>query len=208
MLAITERLLIDEGLDWVFCDTDSMAFAAPAGMDLAEFEKRVRNVCGRFEQLNPYEERGSILEFEDQNFAEDSSGNKCLEPLYCAAISAKRYAFFNLDSAGEPILWKASAHGLGHLPPPYDDDSNQGEREIGVRLWQEDVWKATIKSLRSRNPMEARLDWREELNRPSVGQYSAATPDRLDWFKDQGEDLSPASKAVQFLVGVLRKAAR
>jgi hypothetical protein len=31
MLAITERLLIDEGLDWVFCDTDSMAFAVPTG---------------------------------------------------------------------------------------------------------------------------------------------------------------------------------
>ena len=32
MLAITERLLIDEGLDWVFCDTDRMAFAAPDGI--------------------------------------------------------------------------------------------------------------------------------------------------------------------------------
>jgi hypothetical protein len=28
MLAMTERLLVDAGLDWVFCDTDSMAIAA------------------------------------------------------------------------------------------------------------------------------------------------------------------------------------
>ena len=27
MLAITERLVLDEGLDWAFCDTDSMALA-------------------------------------------------------------------------------------------------------------------------------------------------------------------------------------
>ncbi len=158
MLAITERLLNGQGLDWVFCDTDSMAFAAPDGMAFDEFERRVRTICAWFEQLNPYEQRGSILEFEDQNFAPDSSGNKGLEPLYCAAISAKRYALFNLDSGGEPIIRKASAHGLGHLLPPYDDESKQGERKSGVRLWQEDVWKAIIKSLRSPNPMEVRID--------------------------------------------------
>ena len=54
MLAITERLLINQGLDWVFCDTDSMAFAAPEGMGLDESEKCVRNVCAWFKQLNPY----------------------------------------------------------------------------------------------------------------------------------------------------------
>jgi hypothetical protein len=32
MLAITERRLLDEGLDWAFCDTDSMAFAKPDGI--------------------------------------------------------------------------------------------------------------------------------------------------------------------------------
>ena len=33
MLAITERLVLDNGLDWAFCDTDSMAIAKPADMD-------------------------------------------------------------------------------------------------------------------------------------------------------------------------------
>jgi hypothetical protein len=40
-------------------------------------------------------------------------------PLYVWAISAKRYALFNLDADGGPILRKASVHGLGHLLPPY-----------------------------------------------------------------------------------------
>ena len=69
MLAITERLLIDEGLDWVFCDTNSMAFAAPANLTLEDFQKRVRKVCAWFNSLNPYEQPGSILKFEDQNFS-------------------------------------------------------------------------------------------------------------------------------------------
>jgi hypothetical protein len=32
MLATTERLALDHGLDWTFCDTDSMAIARPAEM--------------------------------------------------------------------------------------------------------------------------------------------------------------------------------
>ncbi len=177
--------LTDEGLDWAFCDTDSMAFANSNGIALDEFEKRVRKVCTWFEPLNPYEQRGSILEFEDQNFSVD--GPRRLEPLYCAAISAKRYALFNLDSVGEPVIRKASAHGLGHLLPPYSDEGKD-ERESGVRQWHEDVWKAIIKSLRSPNPLEVRIDWREELSHPAVSQYTAATPDRLDWFKDFNRD--------------------
>ncbi len=196
MLAITERLLIDEGLDWVFCDTDSMAFAAPPGIPLDEFETRVLKVCAWFDSLNPYEQPGPILKFEDQNFALDSLGEKKLEPLYCAAISAKRYALFNLDSAGEPIIRKASAHGLGHLLSPYDDKSD--ERESGVRQWQEDLWKEIIRSLRSPNPLEVRLDWRPELNHPAVSQYTAATPDRLAWFKDFNRDKPYARRVKPF----------
>src|SRR5208337_4898915 len=188
MLAITERLLIDEGLDWVFCDTDSMAFAAPAKIPLSTFEKRVRKVCAWFDRLNPYEQAGSILEFEDQNFSRDSSRRNELEPLFCAAVSAKRYALFNLDAEGEAIIRKASAHGLGHLLPPYDDKTKSEDRESGVRLWQEDFWKEIIRSLRSANPLEVHLDWRGEISHPAVSQYTAATPDRLAWFKDFNRD--------------------
>ena len=198
MLAITERLLIDEGLDWVFCDTDSMAFAAPTGISLRDFEKRVRKVCGWFDALNPYEQPGPILEFEDQNFATDASQGKRLEPLYCAAISAKRYALFNLGRDGEPIIRKASAHGLGHLLSPYDDGSKSEERESGVRQWQEDFWKEIIKSLRSANPLEVRLDWRPELGHPAVSQYTAATPDLQARFKEFNRDKPYALRVKPF----------
>jgi hypothetical protein len=105
---------------------------------------------------------------------------------------------FQSDSAGEPIIRKASAHGLGHLLPPYENESKQDERDSGVRQWQEDVWKSIIKSLRSSNPLEVRLDWREELSQPAVSQYSAATPDRLDWFNEynKGEALRAKGEAV------------
>ena len=196
MLAITERLLIDAGLDWAFCDTDSMAFAAPRKMPLSTFEKRVRKVCTWFDRLNPFAQAGSILEFEDQNFSRDASRRSELEPLYCAAVSAKRYALFNLDAAGEPIIRKASAHGLGHLLAPYDDKDNPGVRDSGVLLWQEDLWKAIIKSIRSPNPNELPLDWREELKHPGVSQYTAATPDRLAWFTDFNRD-QPYAKRVK-----------
>jgi hypothetical protein len=147
--------------------------------------------------LNPYEQPGSILEFEDQNFAPDGAGPKRLEPLYCSAISGKRYALFDIDEAGEPIIRKASAHGLGHLLPPYAD-AEKDDAETGVRQWQEDVWKSIIKSLRGSNPLEVRLDWREELSRPAVSQYSAATPDRLDWFKDYNKGKAYPQKVKPF----------
>jgi hypothetical protein len=198
MLAITERLLIDEGLDWVFCDTDSMAFAAPVGTPLTEFEMHVRKVCSWFDALNPYEQPGSILEFEDQNFAIDSSQGKRLEPLFCAAISAKRYALFNLDDDGEPIIRKASAHGLGHLLSPYEDGPKSDERESGVRQWQEDFWKEIIKSLRSANPLEVRLDWRPELGHPAVSEYTAATPDLQARFKEFNRDKPYALRVKPF----------
>jgi hypothetical protein len=116
MLAITERLILDEGLDWAFCDTDSMAIAKVKDMTEAEFLAAVARIRDWFMPLNPYGTNESLLKLEDVNFSLASS--KKLEPLYCHAISSKRYALFNLDAKGRPILRKASAHGLGHLRPP------------------------------------------------------------------------------------------
>ena len=196
MLAITERLLIDEGLDWVFCDTDFMTFAAPARIPLSEFETRVRKVCAWFDSLNPYEQPGSILEFEDQNFAINSLRGKQLEPLYCAAISAKRYCLFNLDDEGEPIIRKASAHGLGHLLSPYDNKSKPDERESGVRLWQEDLWKEIIKSLRSANPLEVRLDWREELGLSVITLFHGLVRPLFDGLSGGWADHAPTRSSM------------
>jgi hypothetical protein len=71
-----------------------------------------------------------------------------------------------------------------HLLSPYDDKLQSDERESGVRQWQGDLWKEIIRSLRSANPLEVRLDWRPELGHPAVSQYTASTPDLLARFKD------------------------
>lgn len=116
MLAITEKLIMDEGLDWAFCDTDSMAIAKAEGMSDAEFATRVERIRAWFVPLNPYGTSESLLKLEDANF--DVRDPKTLAPLYCYTISSKRYTLFNLDAKGRPVLRKASAHGLGHLRSP------------------------------------------------------------------------------------------
>jgi hypothetical protein len=126
MLAIGERLVADEGLEWVFCDTDSLAIARPAGMDRDDFLARVDRVVGWFEPLNRYKKEGSILKVEDLNLDPDTRADR---PLYAWAISAKRYALFNLDAGGKPILRKVSQHGLGHLMSPYKDSIDDHEEE-------------------------------------------------------------------------------
>ena len=82
MLGIAGRLCVEKGLDWTFCDTDSMAIAKPDGMGQAEFLERAQSVCAWFAPLNPYEKKGSIFKIEDANYqiAGDSVGSN-LEPF-------------------------------------------------------------------------------------------------------------------------------
>lgn len=121
MLAIAERLILNAGLDWAFCDTDSMAIANPDAMADEVFTEQVEAIRAWFTPLNPYEAKGPLLKIEDVNYAPDrKAGLRGLTPLYCYAVSAKRYALFNLDDRDRPILRKASAHGLGHLMAPTD----------------------------------------------------------------------------------------
>lgn len=55
MLALAERRAADEGLDWVFCDTDSIAMARPREMEAGMFLAAGQRVCDAFADLNPYE---------------------------------------------------------------------------------------------------------------------------------------------------------
>ena len=45
MLAITESLIASHGLEWAFCDTDSMAIAKPDGMAGDEFGRSLPLSC-------------------------------------------------------------------------------------------------------------------------------------------------------------------
>ena len=206
MLALTETLARDSGLSWAFCDTDSMAFANQGNLPVEEFQKTVLDICKWFEALNPYE-RGatgravSILDMQRENF--DTSGGRTFEPLLCFAISAKRYALFNLDRDGKPIVRKASAHGLGHYVAPYGNEEEvRAERKAGVRLWEEDVWKAIITAALGDTPQIVGYSWRPEMNEPARSRYSATRPTVLSWFDkfNKGRPYSAQVRPFNFML--------
>jgi hypothetical protein len=197
MLAVTERLVIDQGLDWAFCDTDSMAIAKPADIDMSVFNAKVEAVRAWFDGLNPYTAKNPILKLEDANFG--IADGKCtaeLEPLYCWAISAKRYALFNIASDGQIIIRKASAHGLGHLLAPYIDPEapsaipapKVGLDEIGVERWQYDYWHQIIWAALGGHPDQVDLDYHPKLDISAASRYGASTPNLLTWFSRHNED--------------------
>ena len=192
MLAISETLALRSGLDWAFCDTDSMAIAKPADMDDAAFYSSAKAVCAWFEPLNPYEKKGSLFKIEDANFALGTgSHEKKLAPLYALCISSKRYVLFNLSGDGESIIRKASAHGLGHLLPPYGPDEAPASilgpkvplSDIGVEWWHYDLWHQIIRAEFEDHPDQVDLSYHPALERPAASHYGATTPDLLRWFK-------------------------
>lgn len=194
MMAITERLILDRSLDWAFCDTDGIAITLPKGEPEDTFESKVQDIRGWFEGLNPYDAKGSILDLEDENF---QPRTKISEPLYCFAVSAKRYALFNRGPEGELVIRKASAHGLGHLLAPYkeevidedaDDDEDEDGRPSGVDLWQEDLWREIIKAAESENPRHVAFDWHANLSKPAASGYASTKPEILDWFKTYNKE--------------------
>jgi hypothetical protein len=68
MLAIAETLAMETGIDWAFCDTDSMALAKPEGMDHEVFLTKALSICEWFTPLNPYEQIGPLFKIEDTNY--------------------------------------------------------------------------------------------------------------------------------------------
>jgi hypothetical protein len=189
MLAITERLISDAGLEWAFCDTDSMAIAKPISMSDSDFRERVRRISNWFLKLNPYDFHGDILKIEDVNFGlKDRSS---IQPLFVWAVSAKRYVLFNIEN-GKPIIRKASAHGLGHFQEPYSNNEpapsipkpRESLSKIGVRLWQHDLWWTIAKTaIDGIADHELRFEFHPALNQPAISPYSATTPRNLNWFK-------------------------
>ena len=210
MLGIAESVCIEKGLDWAFCDTDSLAIAKPDGMDQAEFFERAQSICDWFLPLNPYEQKGPIFKIEDANYPiPGSQGDSKFEPLYCYCISAKRYVLFNRGPTGEIIIRKASAHGLGQYLPPYEADDAPSSipapsvplNDIGVERWQYDLWYMIIRAALDGHPDQVDLSYHDALKRPAVSRYGATTPALLKWFAafNAGREYAGPGEAVQFL---------
>lgn len=205
MLALAQHRAGAEGLNWAFCDTDSIALAMPDGMDETDFLDRAERVSDWFTLLNPYGSHESILKVEGVNFR---PGTDSHEPLYCYAIASKRYVLFNLDSEGCPIIRKASAHGLGHLLWPYDDDDCSsgfpppidGLKAGKDRLarWQYDVWYAILSHELSGAPGRVRFDYHPALLKPAISRYGASSPALLRWMDPVNGDRSYPDRVKPF----------
>jgi len=188
MLALSEQLTLDAGLDWVFCDTDSLAIARPEAMTHAEFMARAQGVIDWFVPLNPYKKPGSILQVEDINHHPETGE---IEPLFAWAFSSKRYTLFNIGPEGQPVLRQASQHGLGHLQAPYgEDDPAPGIPTpsvplamIGLLRWQYDFWFKIVSAALEGHPNQVPLDYHPALARPALSRYGATSPTLLRWMQ-------------------------
>jgi hypothetical protein len=186
MLALAEHRAEAEGLDWVFCDTDSLALARPEGMSAEAFDAAAHRVIEWFTPLNPYGGAESILKPEAANFGMDDVTRR--RPLYCLAVSSKRYALFNLDPDGRPVIRKGSAHGLGHLLAPYgDDDPAPGTPAVmaadtDLPRWQHDLWYVIIEAALRGRVNDVRYDFHPKLNLPALSRYGATSPELWRWF--------------------------
>jgi hypothetical protein len=144
MLAIAEQLAADRGIPYGLCDTDSMYFVRPQGMERDDFRQGVKEITGWFQTLMPYEDKSeSLFNIEKHNYRlkRDEQGNVVrkegkpeivkgeFEPLYLLAVSAKRYGQANFHECadgvsvfngkrGNWVLRKVSGHGLGHITAP------------------------------------------------------------------------------------------
>jgi hypothetical protein len=198
MLGLAERLLVDEGLGWAFVDTDGLAITRPNGMAREAFEGATGRVRGWFDALNPYRDGEPLLRLEDANYALDPDGRLTdrLAPLYCFAVSDKRYALFNLDDAGRPIIRKASAHGLGHLVAPYQEheaplsipDPHPSLAAAGLERWQHDVWYRILEAALDGHPDQVAVRDLPGFDRPAVSRYATTTPTLLGWFDRYNRD--------------------
>lgn len=194
MLAMAERFGQDEGLGWVFCDTDSWAFAPGDGEpgDASSLHDRAEKVRKRFNSLWPYDGKGDIMELESQNDPIEG-----IPPdLFCYAVSAKRYALFNRREDGTPVMRKVSSHGLGHLIPPYRDNAAPtcipepaiplSQMGVGVRHWVYALWYRIVSAaLAGESVTLADLPGMDGC---VASQFSCATPSVLDWFATWNAD--------------------
>jgi hypothetical protein len=190
MLALAEHQVVEQGLDWVFCDTDSLAIGNTRDLPPEEFAATALRVREWFKDLNPYGEDNPILQLEKVNFPPDKRDDlRALDPPFCLTISAKRYVLFNRQN-DSVVVRKASGHGLGHLMAPYDEPpATRRERieRVGVPLWQEDLWKEIIRAAESDKPDDTRFMEMQAFDTPAASQYAATTPELLRWFDGYNE---------------------
>jgi transcriptional regulator with XRE-family HTH domain len=94
------------------------------------------------------------------------------------------------------LLRKISAHGLGHLLPPYGEDQAPSVipapmvslEELEAERWQHDLWYRIVEAALTNAPEQVRLDDLPGFGRPAVSRYAATTSKLLRWFDQHNEE--------------------
>lgn len=181
LLAMAERLAADRGIDYVLCDTDSMAFARPDGLSREAFRAKVQEICDCFKPLSPYSNVPELLKMEDVN---DFNGHP--EPLYCIGISAKRYALYNRTETGYRLR-KFSSHGTGGWMKPAAYASTTPEPcenvyKLGGHRWMYDLWYSAIEQI-ERGELRVSVGTLPILSEPALTRVTVSTTGLLKRFK-------------------------
>lgn len=169
ILAIVEAELRRRGATYAFCDTDSVAIAGDS--------KVVGAVRTRLARLVPYGFGGDLLKVEDENYSlidptdpKQGVRRRKLEPLYCYAVSAKRYVLFNQAKGGTIIIRRPSEHGLGHLLSPTRRDEE---------TWIRQTWSAIVQGAATQERSAKMLPF---ASTPALAQISISKPSVLKLF--------------------------
>jgi len=177
LIAIAERLAADRGLSYGFCDTDSMAFSRPPGVDRETFHELTSEIIEWFTALSPYREPGSILQQEKINRWEGKP-----EPLYFLGISPKRYVLYNRMHDGRYRIRKFSAHGTGTWDRPGEYQSRVGIPEpagdvykLGGARWLYDLWYEAIEAIEADEPDYVPSTYHAPLNLPAMSRATITT---------------------------------
>lgn len=185
------------GGTYAFCDTDSMAIVChpdqiPIDCPTSDGTNQlvplhpgaVRRILDRFEPLNPYDPDLIPRLWKEEH---DSLKN----PVWCYAISAKRYALYRRDPDGTPTFLRArdshqeeteeseqseeglvtvSEHGLGAYVNPYGPDAEPRDR------WIREAWGWIITD----GNRDTLPDW---ANTPALTRFSLSSPTISPWFE-------------------------
>jgi hypothetical protein len=154
----------------------------------------------------PYKGDHDLFKMEVENFPVDRKNTTPdALPLYCYAVSSKRYALFNVDKRKQPIIRKISAHGLGHLMPPTEKDLPTAGipnpvfdlEKAGVRRWHYDVWFRILQAALETSDM-VEFDSIVGFSSTAVVRYAATTPTLLSWYAKYNRGLPYPAKVKPF----------
>ncbi len=153
----------------------------------------VRSILGHFEALNPYDPEllePWKVEYESLD-----------RPLWCYAISSKRYCLYRLGSEGRVEILSAedledardeeqladwSEHGLGAYMDPSGRAPEDQRDEKGRRIWIREAWEWIIGNAVGR---QVRMPaWAE---RPALTRFTVSSPRLARWF--QHAEVRPGS---------------